>query len=362
MLSDVVSHSEGLLPDWGDVLSYPGRRLLARGVAGSGKTGAITARFQWLVAEGVRPELIALISPSVAGAQRIRSRLESELERPYERLFVHTPPELAGIVLDGGTGEALESTLGPGERLALLLDHIDELTLTHHDFGGSATALLGGFVRRIDRLKAELVSAEDFSRWALASDERAEMEFAEVYHAHEGLLEQLGARDSGDLLRDALRKVEHRGHGFEHVLIDDAQELDLASAALARALGSRAIAVFGDPAQAPSRFRGAGEERIASFDGPDVHAVVVERSRRCPEAVAVAAGVALGAGIAGAPGDGELAFWRCSNERAQAQSVAADVERLIAREAVAAQDVVIIVPAVSREGRDVAVALEERAV
>src|SRR5205085_6802207 len=45
-----------------------------------------------------------------------------------------------------------------------------------------------------------------------------------------------------------------------------------------------------------------------------------------------------------------------------AQSVAADVERLIAREAVEPGDVVVLVPSVAGEGQAVAVALEERAV
>ena len=34
--------------------------------------------------------------------------------------------------------------LGAGDRLAMLLERIDELSLERHDFGGSANALLGG--------------------------------------------------------------------------------------------------------------------------------------------------------------------------------------------------------------------------
>ena len=358
----MVLHSEGLLPDWRDVVSYPGRRLLVKGVAGSGKTGLIAERFKWLVAQGLRPERMVLLAPSAASAQAMRQRLEGELEQPYERLFVLTAPELAGVVLDGGTGEALESVLGPGEWLALLLEHIDELTLSHHDFGGSPNALLAGFVRRVDRLKAELVSAEDFWSWAAAADDGAELEFAEVYRAHERMLEVLEARDSGELLCDALRKVERRGHGFEHLLIDDAQELDLATARLAHALGDRAISVAGDPEQALTRFRGAGQERLREFEQGDVHTVVLERSARCPHAVAAAAGAVLGSEVVSLRGGGEVAFWRCANERAQAQSVAADVERLIARQGVAPDEVAVVVSTISREGRDAAVALEERAI
>ena len=59
---------------------------------------------------------------------------------------------------------------------------------------------------------------------------------------------------------------------------------------------------------------------------------------------------------------GRSRFWRCANERAQAQAVAAEVERLVAREGVAPEDVCVLVRSVRDEGQAVAVALEERAV
>ena len=94
----------------------------------------------------------------------------------------------------------------------MLLEGIDRLSLERHDFGGSAHALLAGFIRRIDRLKAHLVGAEDYARWAArlgqpseagAGDADLEQEFAEVYRVHEQLLAETGARDAGDLIRDA---------------------------------------------------------------------------------------------------------------------------------------------------------------
>src|SRR5204863_159582 len=50
------------------------------------------------------------------------------------------------------------------------------------------------------------------------------------------------------------------------------------------------------------------------------------------------------------------------NERAQAQSVAADIETLLARGGVAPESVCVLVRSVRREGQAIAVALEERAV
>ncbi len=81
---------------------------------------------------------------------------------------------MAALVLRGaGAGvDPLAAALSAGDRLAMLVERIDELSLQHHDFGGRPNALLAGFVRRIDRLKAELISADEYVRWAdsLADD------------------------------------------------------------------------------------------------------------------------------------------------------------------------------------------------
>ena len=83
---------------------------------------------------------------------------------------------------------------------------------------------------------------------------------------------------------------------------------------------------------------------------------------RVPRRVLRAAGALVPVSCEGAASEGEVAFWRCANERAQAQAVAADVERLVATEGVAPGQIAVLVPSVSREGAAVAVALEERAV
>jgi DNA helicase-2/ATP-dependent DNA helicase PcrA len=255
----------------------------------------------------------------------------------------------------------------------MLRERIDELPLERHDFGGSANALLGGFIRRIDRLKAELIGAEDFARWASGppdsgadpSEAALEREFAEAYRTHERMLAQACARDAGDLMRDALRLVTERpaiGTRFEHLLLDDAQELDLAAAELARAVGGPGLTATGDPFHALRRFRGAGNARLRGLEAGSPRIIRLEHSLRCPRQVLRVASALAGVSCGPSPGDGEVVFWRCANERAQAQSVAADADRLITKEGVEPGQIAILVPSISREGQAVAVALEERAV
>jgi DNA helicase-2/ATP-dependent DNA helicase PcrA len=374
MLADVAPTLDGLLPAQRDAVAHLDSRLVVLGAAGTGKTRVIAARFCWLVSQGCRPERIAVVAPSTARADALRGMLEGTLDRGYEELFVLTPTQLAAVIL-GGVGPefgGIGSTLGPGDRLALLVERIDELSLQRHDFGGNANALLGGFVRRIDRLKAELIGADDYARWGAyleaadgdPSEAAIAAEFAEVYRTHERILAEAGARDSGDLIRDALRRVREQpgvAQQFEYVLLDDASELDLGPATLASEVGGTGLTAAGDPAHALRRLRGAGAERMRAFaDG--AHVVTLTRSLRCPERLLRAASAIVDFECEPSSGDGEVEFWRCANDRAQAQSVAADIERLTAREGVAPSQIAVLVPTISREGQSVAVALEERAV
>jgi DNA helicase-2/ATP-dependent DNA helicase PcrA len=349
-----------------EAIRHRGGPLVVIGTAGSGKTRLIEQRFAWLVSEGLSPEKIAVGAPSAGRAAALRDRIESTLDRGYEQLCVGHPAELAALILGR---ESDSSLLGAGDRLTMLLERIDELSLQHHDFGGSAVALLGRFVRRIDRLKAELIGAEEFAAWAASLDRpdaSAQREFAGVYETHERMLSEAGARDEGDLVRDALRMARAQPSRFEHVLFDDVQELGFAAVSLVKAVAGSRLTVAGDPRQAALRLRTAGAERMRSFAELD-HARVVslERSFRCPERV-LSAAQALAGEDQNAPASGDstaqVAFWRCFNRRAQAQSVASDIERLIAREGVEPGSVAVLVPSIIDEGQAVAVALEERAV
>ena len=57
-------------------------------------------------------------------------------------------------------------SLSPAERLAMLLDRIDELPLRRHEIRGNPAGLLARIVDRIDALKSAGVTAERFRRWA----------------------------------------------------------------------------------------------------------------------------------------------------------------------------------------------------
>jgi DNA helicase-2/ATP-dependent DNA helicase PcrA len=383
-----------------EAVEHSGGPLLVLGGAGTGKTTVLVERFAFLT-ERNAPESVLALTLGDRGADALRARVEDRLTVPYEELSVTTFSVLCARLL---RDEALEAGIDPfatpvaaADRLAMLLERIDDLPLRHHDLRGNPSATLGAIVRRIDRLKDELISAADYRAWAdsLPDDARGarEREFAALFAAHDGLLGEAGALDVGDLVLHAFRLLREKPHvrarlaaRYRHVLIDELQDASFAQGLLLRLLVAEhgGISAFADDDQTIHRFRGASTKNIRDFraEWPLATVVRLDTSHRSGTAVLEAASAVvapiedrLEKTLEPAPGvpAGEVAFWACASERAQAQAVAAEVERLIARDErsgdeasgrgrVAPEDVCVLVRSVRAEGQAVGVAFEERAI
>jgi DNA helicase-2/ATP-dependent DNA helicase PcrA len=371
-----------------EIVTHRGGPLLVVGGAGTGKTRTLLARHAWLAGPGgLDPETVLAVTSSEAAADALRSEVEATLDRGFAELAVHTVHGLGARLLHD---EALDAGLDPfvvpatpADRLAMLLERVDELTLRLHDFRGNPAVLLGSVIARIDRLKAALVTAADFRRWVATlpeHDDRAEREreFAALFEAHDRMLEEQGSLDFGDLVLRAHALLRDRPHvrarvaaRWRHVLVDDVQDLEHAHRALVLLLAREhgQLTAAGDDDQAVTRLRAAGAKNLRDLaaEVPGLRTVRLEqgfRSRalimRAAEAVVVPIPERLPKTVA-APAGGEVRLWRCANERAQAQAVAAEIERRI-RRGVPADEIAVLVRSVRHEGQAVAVALEERAV
>ncbi|HEV2818891.1 MAG TPA: ATP-dependent helicase, partial [Solirubrobacteraceae bacterium] len=371
--------------------------LLLLGGPGTGKTTALVERFVRLADDGVAPEAIVVLASTAAEADDLRRRVEERLERPYERLSVCTPAQLGGRLL---RDEALEAGLDAfsvpvsrSERLVMLLERVDDLSLRRHDVAADPAALLAGVLERIDRLKAEGITAARVERWAASlptqdDDQRSragrERELAALYTAHERLLAEQGLLDGGDLVLRAIALLERRPHvrarvgaRVRHVLVDGLADLPFAAmrfltllaAGTAGGAGAGNLWVTACDDTAIARVRGAVTRNVADLRAthPRLAEVVLEASHRCPEAILRAAEAVvtsahprLGLRTHGRPG-GSVRFWRCASERAQAQAMAGEVEQVL-REGTPPQRVGVLVGDVRVDGQAVALALEERAV
>jgi DNA helicase II / ATP-dependent DNA helicase PcrA len=384
---------DGLNRSQEQAVTHPGGPLVVVAGAGSGKTRTLTRRFAWLVEQGVPADAILALTFSSSAAAEMRERLESLIESPYEELHVATFHSFCTRLLQD---EALEACVDPflspatpADRLALLLERIDELSLRHHEIRGNPAPLLASFVSRIDRLKDEMVTADDYRRYAerlaaAAEGDAArghanrEREFARLYADHDRLLSARGALDFGDLILQAFRLLHERPHvrervarRFRYVLVDEYQDTNFAQGMLLRLLVEehRNVTVVGDDDQAIYRFRGASQKNLLDFqrEFPDAGRVRLERNYRSGRRILEAAGAVVAPvperipkKLRGASGGG-VRFWRCRSERAQAQAVAAEAEQLIAA-GVAPSEIGVLVRSVKAEGATIASALEERAV
>src|SRR4051794_8350986 len=181
--------------------------LLVLGAAGTGKSELLARRLADLAAVGNPPDRVLVIGARRATARRLRDRCEALLEGPYEELWVGCWDEIGERLLrDHAEAAGLDSffdVLGRAERLAVLLDRFDSLPLRRHEIRGNPAGLLARLLARIDRLKAEGVGPTSLAELATRQAEEAngeadreparrELEFAELYTAHDRILAESG--------------------------------------------------------------------------------------------------------------------------------------------------------------------------
>ena len=340
--------------------------LAVTGPAGSGRSQALALRLRALVERGERAEHVLLVTRSRAARSGLRERAELLVDGGYDELRIGTWGEIAGSILRDYPVEAgldpFFTTVGPADRLAILLDRLDELPLRRHEIRGNPAGLLARLLRRIDVLKSEAVRPRELREHAVAAEraaadaaerERAEreIEFADLYARHDAILRESGALDGGDLVLRLVDLCHGRadvaaelGARFRHVLVDELEDAGRSHRRLLEALANHGnVVAASDPEQAVRRFRGAGDGALAAFRA------------RWPEAPTIDLGEPI-------RDPGVVRFWRCENERAEVQTVAREVEHLLAAGEVRAEQVCVIAGSGWRQARLVAAALEERSV
>jgi DNA helicase-2/ATP-dependent DNA helicase PcrA len=315
-----------LTPPQQRAIAWEDGPLSLLGSAGSGKTEVLARRLARLAAAGEGPERIATLTSTAAGARRLRRRVEALLEGPYEELWVGTWEEVAERLLrehsEAAGLDPFFAVLGRAERLAMLLDRLDELPLRKGaEIRGNPAGLLARLLERIDGLKA--------------GAEKPDPELAELCAAHDRILAEGGSIDSGDLFLILNRMLSERPQAgaavaarFTHWMVDEYEEATTAQRAVLSSLRA------GNPNQLLAEAPAAEVGQDAPGDS-----IVLNQIFRKPE----------------------LRFWRCANERAQAQAVARDVEHLLAT-GTSPEEICVLIEDPVAKGGPVAAAMEERGI
>ncbi|HVW46292.1 MAG TPA: ATP-dependent DNA helicase [Solirubrobacterales bacterium] len=334
--------------------------LLVLGAAGTGKSELLARRLADLAAAGTAAERILVFGARRSTARRLREHCEALLEGPYDELWVGSWDELGERLLrehaEAAGLDPFFDVLGRAERLAVLLERFDSLPLRRHEIRGNPAGLLARLLARIDRLKAERIGptslAERAERQAAEATGEAdretaarELEFAELYTTHDRILAESGSLDRGDvfLALDCMlvERPDVRGAiaaRFAQVMVDELEESTPAQRALLEGLASDnpnqlfalEASADGEPGELADWYRALH---------PAGEVVTLEHRFREPK----------------------LRFWRCTNERAQAQATAREVEHLLAGGR-RADDICVLLPDPAREGGAVAAAMEERGI
>jgi len=381
---------------------------LVLGEAGSGRSELLARRMALLVSEGVAVERIAVLTQSAANRAALRERVGELLSGAFEELWIDTWPGFAerllrDYALEAGVDPFFEPA-GPADRLALLLDHLADLPLRRHEIRGNPAGLLARLLERIDALKAEGIGPAELRDRARAAERGAagrtdrevalrEIEFSELFDRHDAIMLELGLLDEGELVLELGRLLtrhadlsETLGGRFEWLLVDELEDAGRPRVGLLPLIAPHSnVLAACDPAQGLKAPRAYGEAAALGFrrEFPDAVTIELGRSHRSRGslgiALASAAGLVpgsyrqLGDGTTGAGegrqeelesggGGGGVRFWRCANERAQAQAVAREIEQLLATGGCKPADLCVLTGAAGREGRLIAAALEERSI
>jgi DNA helicase-2/ATP-dependent DNA helicase PcrA len=330
--------------------------LLVLGAAGTGKTELLARRLARLVATGTGAERVLVLAASRATARRLRERSEALLEGPFEELWVGSWETLGERLLrEHSTAAGLDpffDVLGPAERLAMLLDRLEELPLRRHEIRGNPAGLLAQLLARIDALKADRIGPTNLAERARAAEAEAgdeaareaarrELEFAELYSAHDRILADRGSLDHSDVFlaldcllaeRPDLRQA--LASRFEFTMVDELEDTTAAQRAILEALAEE------NPNHLYTLEDGADRQAAWFRDlHPEGDVVVLQERFRTPT----------------------VQFWSCSNERAQAQAVARAAEHLLAGGA-APERICVVLADPGGQGGAVAAAMEERGI
>ncbi|MFT3864085.1 MAG: ATP-dependent DNA helicase [Solirubrobacterales bacterium] len=331
--------------------------LLVLGAAGTGKSELLAHRVADLATAGTAPERVLVIGARRATARRLRAHVEALLDDPYEELWIGDWDEIGERLLrehaEAAGLDPFFDVLGRAERLAVLLDRIDSLPLRRHEIRGNPAGLLARLLARIDGLKAERIGptslaeraerqAEEAGSEAEHETARREREFAELYTAHDRILAESGSLDRGDvfLALDCLlvERPDVRAAlaaRFARTMVDELEESTPAQRALLEGLaGDNPNQLFALEAESAAEL----EAWYRSLH-PEGEVVTLEKRFREPK----------------------LRFWKCANERAQAQATAREVEHLLAG-GTRADDICVLLADPNAEGGAVAAAMEERGI
>jgi DNA helicase II / ATP-dependent DNA helicase PcrA len=256
---------------------------------GTGKTRTLVKRVVSLVNDGIAPGTILVLTFSNRAAGELLERIAAAVPDAAPTIWTGTFHAF-GLDLIRRYHDRLGLPADPplfdrSDAIEVLEEILPTLPLVHYRNLWDPALVLRDMIAAISRAKDEVTdparyralahtmlahAADDVAR---AAAEQA-LEVAQVYECYEQALRARRAVDFGDLVMrpalllerdDAVRAAVQLRH--RHVLVDEYQDVNRASARLLRAVAGdgRRLWVVGDSRQSIYRFRGASSANMTAF-------------------------------------------------------------------------------------------------
>jgi DNA helicase-2/ATP-dependent DNA helicase PcrA len=288
-----------LNPDQLDAVVHRGGPLLVVAGAGSGKTRVLTQRIAHLIHEGMPPSAILAITFTNKAAEEMRHRV-ADLVGPVTRSMWVCTFHSACVRILRANGDRLGYP-----RTFSIYDQADSQRLTGYvirDLNLDAKRFPPRAAHgQISLWKNELITPQQAVERATNIFER---KHADIYVDYQARLLKAGAMDFDDLLMKTVELfrtcpdvLAHYQQRFQHVLIDEYQDTNMAQNELALALAAQhgQITIVGDHDQSVYRFRGADLRNIAQFEDAfdNVTTIVLDQNYRSTQAILDAANAVI---------------------------------------------------------------------
>ncbi|CAB3695961.1 ATP-dependent DNA helicase Rep [Paraburkholderia phenoliruptrix] len=269
--------------------AHRGSPFLLQAGPGTGKTRTLIKRVGSLLADGIDPAAILILTFSNRAAGELAERLALSEPAAAHRIWIGTFHAF-GLDLVRRHHDRFELSPNPplfdrSDAIEVLEEILPTLPLVHYRNLWDPAMVLRDVVGAISRAKDELTDPVRYralaaAMLAAATDDEGRqaaekcLEVAHIYELYEQALRARGAVDFGDLImRPALllesdaelrlaAQLRHR-----HVLVDEYQDVNRASARLLKAVAGngKRLWVVGDARQSIYRFRGASSANMVRF-------------------------------------------------------------------------------------------------
>ncbi|MDP2947544.1 MAG: exodeoxyribonuclease V subunit gamma [Nanoarchaeota archaeon] len=263
----------------------PSKKILCVAGAGSGKTSVLTKRIEFLVRKkGVNPKKILAITFTRKAKQEMENRL---MGLGIHDVSIHTFNSFCEKILR----EHEKEIYGRQVRVLNYSDKILAVNIALSNIGTSFDEIIGDYFSKkqrefksMNQLLANFVSdcfsvleyfkitgqkEYDFS---VNADDENRRNAQIVYRVFKFLTEYMGIqglRDFTDQLTDAINFLEKKTDSvpvFEHILIDEYQDVNSMQVKLLKILNSENLFAVGDPRQAIFGWRGSDIKYILNFE------------------------------------------------------------------------------------------------